>query len=134
MFNAFLEAIGVLFYTIWNFGLAIGKALYQLLGIPTTQYGLVKYIVENNLLLLNSASLTKIIMFVTPLIVSHLIVYLCDLFRIRAIKVKEGISIVLYLIILYAFSMWQFWLIIGIITLFIIVVLVLSNIKSKKIA
>ena len=133
MFNAIMEGVKVFLFTIWSVGLAFVKGLYQLSGIPTTQYGLVKYIAENNVLLFNNEAFTKIIMFVTPLIVSHLIVYICDCFRIRGFKEKEVLSIILYLVILYIFSMWQFWLIIGIIVFSIVIVTILSNVKMKRI-
>ena len=98
-----MEGVKVFLFTIWGVGLAFVKGLYQFSGIPTTQYGLVKYIAENNVLLFNSESFTKIIMFVTPPIVSHLIVCICDCFRIRGFKVKEVLSIILYLVNLYIF-------------------------------
>ena len=133
MLNILFEAIKIIGQVFWSFGAMIFKIIYELSNLPTTQYGLVKFIAENNIVIFNSAIFTKIIMFVTPLIVSHMLVYLTTFFGIKSFKIKEGLSIILYLMILYLFSSWMFWLIIGSIILIVVTSLIISNANHKKV-
>ena len=108
------------------------KTIYELSDISTTQYGLVKFIAENNIVIFNSSIFTKIVMFITPLIVSHVIGYLTKLVGIRSFKIKEWLSIILYLMILYLFSSWVFWLVIGVAVLTVVVTFILSITNNRK--
>ena len=133
MLNALFEGIKIIAQVFWNFGVMMLKTIYELSGIPTSQYRLVKFIAENNIVIFNSAIFTKIIMFITPLIVSHIVVYLTSLVGIKSFKVKEELSIFLYLIILYLFSSWIFWLVIGSVVLIFVVSFILNYVNNQKV-
>ena len=132
MLNILFEAIKIISQVFWKFGVMMFKTIYELSDIPTTQYGLVKFIAENNIVIFNSSIFTKIVMFITPLIVSHVIGYLTTLVGIRSFKIKEGLSIILYLMILYLFSSWVFWLVIGVAVLTFVVTFILSITNNRK--
>lgn len=119
------EILYLLFYTIWNFLKIILSLIYDLFGIPTSQYELVKYIFENNVILFNNEIITKIIMFIIPYIVS----YILSFFVIKKhSKDFVVLSIVLYLLILFLFSFYQFWIIIGGVLLVVSIVILTRKI------
>lgn len=132
MLNVLVEVIKIISQVFWKFGVMMFKTIYELSDIPTTQYGLVKFIAENNIVIFNSSIFTKIVMFITPLIVSHVIGYLTTLVGIRSFKIKEGLSIILYLMILYLFSSCVFWLVIGVAVLTFVVTFILSITNNRK--
>lgn len=132
MLNILFEAIKIIGQVFWSFGTMIFKTIYELSDLPTTQYGLVKFIVKNNIVIFNNAIFTKIIMFITPLIVSHVVSYLTSLVGIKSFKIKEGLSILLYLMILYLFSSWVFWLIICILIFALITTCIIAFIINNK--
>lgn len=132
MIRVLIDAIKVIAQVFWNFGVMVFKMIYELSNIPTTQYGLVKFIAENNIVIMNNTILTKIIMFITPLIVSHILGYLTSLIGIKSFKIKEGLSIILYVMLLYLFSSWLFWLVIGVTISIIIIVSILKNVINKR--
>jgi hypothetical protein len=127
MLNVFWEIIEVLGYTIFKFGSMFVKMFIDISGIPTSQYGLVKYICENNLIILNSKFLTNVILFIVPIIGSHVVVYLLTMAHIKSVKVKEGLSIVLYLLFLYLFSSLVFWIILGVVLLLVVAFFIISG-------
>ena len=132
MFSLLLDVIETIAIVVWKFTISMLKIVYEISGIPTTQYGLVKFVAENNIFIFNSAVLTKIIFFITPFIVSHILGYLTSLFGIKSFKVKEGISIFLYIMILYLFSSWEFWVIVSGTILILIVVYILKHRINRK--
>lgn len=124
----FGEILYVLFYTIWNFFKIILSLIYDLFGIPTSQYELVKYIFENNIILFNNEIITKIIMFIIPYIVS----YILSFFAIKKhSKDSVVLSIVLYLLILFLFSFYQYWIFIGGVLLVVSIVILTSKIVKN---
>lgn len=115
MVNVINEILSIIWMTFKSFGIEMIKFLYNLSGLPTTRYGLVQFICDKNLVFFNNEILTSVLLWIAPLLVSHIIVYFCDKFKIRNIKDKEILSIILYVLILYLFSSWIFWTIVGVI-------------------
>lgn len=88
MLNVLLEAIKIIVQVFLEFLVAIIKMIYEISGLPMSQYGLVRFFAENNIIIFNSTTFTNIIMFITPLIVTHILCYLTSLIGIKSIKVK----------------------------------------------
>lgn len=102
------------------------------IDIPTSKYGLIEFMIKHNVIFFNSVSLTKIILFLAPLIVGLLTHYIVKKLRIRDSESKENINIILYLCILYVFSLWQFWLVIGIIVSIGLLILIIHLVNIVK--
>ena len=126
-----LEFIKIVLTTIWLYAKAIFNALYYLSSIPTSVYGLVQFLVEKDYYVLND-TFTKVLLFIAPLVVSHILVYLCDLFKLRRIVEKEIISVGLYVAILYLFTLWQFWVAVVVIIVAIVIYNAINNSKDYE--
>lgn len=123
----FLESVWIVFKTV---GIILIKLVYDLSSLPTSSYSLVQFICKHNVVILNNEKLTNVLLWIAPLIVSHLTVYLFDKFKIRNIKVKELLSIILYIIILNLFSSWIFWTILGVTIVIVGIIYFYSNNKQ----
>lgn len=119
-----MEVIGVFGKAAIQCFLEIMKALFnlfkpcfgtilELINLPQTKYDLVKFFCEKNIILFDNENLTKILLYIIPLIVAHVLGYFPSLFKKRNIWIYESLSIILYLFILILFSLWYFWVLVG---------------------
>lgn len=123
--NIIIEALKAIFIILREF-LKLIPTFLELIDIPTSKYGLMEFLIQHNVVLFHSVSLTKIILFVVPLAVGALSNFIIKKLRIRDRESKENINIILYLGILYIVSLWQFWLAIGILGLIIIIITIIK--------
>lgn len=110
---------GSIFSSIFEFFKVCFNMFIGLLQIPTTPYGLVKFISEHSYIIFGSETLSKIVLSIVPLIVSLVIAYLSKAFGVK----KTGrfafiLTIVLYVVMLYLFLHFVTWIIIALIILF----------------
>ena len=129
--NIIIEALKAIFIVLREF-LKLIPTFLELIDIPTSKYGLMEFLIQHNVVLFNSISLTKIILFIVPLAVGALSNFIIKKLRIRDRESKENINILLYLGILYIVSLWQFWLAIGVIVLIIVITAIVKIRVDKK--
>ena len=98
----------------------------DLINLPQTKYDLVKFFCDKNIILFGNENLTKILLYIIPLIVAHILGYFPSLFKKRNIWIYESLSIILYLLILVLFSLWYFWILVGL----FVVIWIIFEIKS----
>lgn len=129
--NIIIEALKAIFIVLREF-LKLIPTFLELIDIPTSKYGLMEFLIQHNVVLFNSISLTKIILFIVPLVVGALSNFIIKKLRIRDRESKENINILLYLGILYIVSLWQFWLAVGIIAFIALVIVIICLVNNKK--
>ena len=126
-----LEILKALFIPFYYLGKAIITVFIDLLSIPTSPYGLVKFLVSKDIIF-HSETLTRILVLLASVLVSLLVSLIA---KTIGDKDKNGsgyglISIVLFLLIMTLFSSWVFWLVIGIIVILIVLYAILN--KQKR--
>ena len=104
------EILNAFFTFIFEIAKVISIVIESALQLPTTPYGLVKFIADKNVIILNNQTLTMAVLYIVPLIVSHIVGHLMIPQSRFGWKVKELISILLYIFILYLFSSLIFWI------------------------
>ena len=125
------EIVSVLLSSIVGWINVVFELVEGIFQLPTTPYGLVKFIAENNIIFFNSAVLTKFFFHIIPLIVSHAVGYLLNPLGKVNWKVKEAISILLYVVLINIFSSARFWIIIGLIVIAIATIVITYRVKVK---
>ena len=126
------EILWTLLSSMWKFGEVVFTAIKGALQIPTSPYGLVKFIAENNIVFFNNEELTKAFFFIIPLIVSHVIGYLPTFIKRADWRISEVLSIALYALLIYLFSSVVFWIVVGSIIAILITVYIIYKVKTNR--